>query len=243
MKISNKLIVATLLLTIIALFIYDEMLKTEYVTGRYKDPYRNYVSLNFKDFDSLDINSSTVANAKIVQGPFGVRIDKNAEEYVNITKKGNRLIVSADFKSSSLYNPNIYVVIISCPKLSRLNTGATYTIRNSAITDTIVGWQMREVLVDGFKQDSLLVNQNYGSTVLIRDSHINNLNGTIGKEKGSGSVIKIFKTNTIESVKLTIQNRSQMELNNILIPELDYYLADSAKLILNGTAGNSLKKP
>lgn len=243
MKISNKLIVATLLLTIIALFIYDEMLKTEYVTGRYKDPYRNYVSLNFKDFDSLDINSSTVANAKIVQGPFGVRIDKNAEEYVNITKKGNRLIVSADFKSSSLYNPNIYVVIISCPKLSRLNTGATYTIRNSAITDTIVGWQMREVLVDGFKQDSLLVNQNYGSTVLIRDSHINNLNGTIGKEKGSGSVIKIFKTNTIESVKLTIQNRSQMELNNILIPKLDYYLADSAKLILNGTAGNSLKKP
>ncbi len=243
MKTSNKLIVAALLLTIIALFIYDEMLATEYISGRYKDPYRNYVSLNLKGFDTVDINSSTIANAKIVQGPFKVRIDKNAEEYVKFTKKGGRLILSVNFKSSAFYNANPYVVVISCPTLKQLNVGATYMLHNTAVTDTIVGWQMREVLVDGFRQDSLLVNESYGSTVLIRNSHINYLNGTIGKEKGSGSMIKIFKTNEIESARLDVQNRSQMELNNIQIPKLDYHLADSAKLILNGTAGNFLKKP
>jgi len=241
MKTSNKLIVAALLLTIIALFIYDEMLKTEYVTGRYRDPYRNYVSLNFKDFDAVGINSSTIANAKIVQGPFSVRIDKNAEEYVNITKKGNRLIISANFKYSMLYNPNPYVVVISCPKLNQLNTGATYTLHNSAVTDTIVGWQMREVLVDGFKQDSLLVNQDYGSTVLINNSHINYLSGAIGNANGSGSIIKILKTNQIENVTLDIKNSSRLELNDARISKLNYHLADSAKLILNGAAGNFLK--
>ena len=243
MKTSNKLIITALLLTVITLFIYDEMLKTEYVSGRFRDPYRGYVSLNFKDFDAVTINSSTVANAKIVQGPFSVRIDKNAEEFVNITQKGSRLTVSADFKSSRLYNPNPYVVIISCPQLKQLSANATYTLHNSAVTDTIVGWQMREVLVEGFKQDSLFINQDYGSTVLIGNSHITYLSGVVGKATGSGSIIKIFKTNQLESVKLDIQNRSQLELNNAQIHKLDYHLADSAKLILNGEAGNSLKKP
>ncbi|WP_183574936.1 DUF2807 domain-containing protein [Mucilaginibacter sp. X5P1] len=243
MKTSNKLIVAAMLLIFIALFIYDEMLKTEYVSGRYRDPYRNYVSLNFKDFDAIDINSSTIANAKIVQGPFSIKIDKDAKEYVNITQKGNKLTVSADFKYSFLNNANPYIVIISCPKLNQLHTSATYTLHNSAVTDTIVGWQMREVLVDGFKLDSLLINQDYGSTILIKNSHINYLSGVVGKANGSGSVIKLFKTNQFESVKLDIQNRSQLEVNNIQIPKLDYHLADSAKLILNGEAGNYLKKP
>lgn len=243
MKTSNKFVVAALLLILITLFIYDEMLKSEYVSGRYKDPYRNYVSLSFKDFTTIDLNSATIANAKIVQGPFSVRIDKNAEEYVNVIKNQNTLIVNANFKSSMLYNPKPYLIIISCPKLAELKTGATYAIHNLPVTDTIVGWQMREVLIDGFKQDSLIVNQDYGSTVVIKDSHLNYLNGTIGKKRGSGSIIKIFKSNSIERVNLEIQNRSQLELNNIQVPRLNYQLADSAKIIFNGAAANFLKKP
>jgi hypothetical protein len=243
MKTSNKLITAALLFTFITLFIYDKMLKNEYSSGRYKDPYRNYVTLDFKNFDTVDLKSSTIANAKLVQGPFSVRIDKNAEEYVNLTKKGNRLIVSASFKRSALNNLNPYIVIIACPKLSELNTGATYTLPGTAVTDTIVGWQMREVLIDGFHQDSMRVNQNYGSTVLVRNSHISFLSGSIGEKKGSGSIIKIFQTSQIECAKLDIQNQSQLELNNIQIGKFDYHLADSAKLILTGAAGSLLKKP
>ncbi len=88
MKTSNKFLFAAVVFTLLSLVVYDLMLKAEYKSGDYTDPYKNFVTLNFKDFDVLDLHSSTAANVKLVQGPFSVRIDENAKGYVQVRQEG-----------------------------------------------------------------------------------------------------------------------------------------------------------
>src|SRR5437764_8791518 len=94
-KTSNKLIIIALVVTLVSLVAYDFLLKAEYRSGNYKIPFKNYVTLNWKDFDIVDINASTAANVKLVQGPFSVRVEQYAAEYVQVKQKGNRLEIDA----------------------------------------------------------------------------------------------------------------------------------------------------
>jgi hypothetical protein len=243
MKTSNKLILAALLLVLISLFGYDYLLKEAYVSGKYKDPYNGFTALKFKDFDTVDLVSSTAANVKFVQGPFSVRIDTNFLNYVKVKQTGKRLQINTVFESGYLYNPKPYILVISCPKLSEVNTNATYRSNNQQVTDTIVreDWKMRQVLIDGFKQNSLAIKQDYGSTVMLANNQIHIINGLIGVSKKSGSKLIIEKSNELGDVTLNIQNKSSLVLNNTLIHNLNYHLADSAKLVLIGSAQNLIK--
>ncbi|MDB5024174.1 MAG: hypothetical protein JWP78_1929 [Mucilaginibacter sp.] len=244
MKTSNQLILAALLLVLVSLIGFDYSLKKEFVSGRYKDPYRSFVALKFKNFDVVDINSSTAANVKFVQGPFSIRIDSNALEYARIKQQGKRLQIDADFKQNYRFNPNPYLLVISCPELVKVNTNAAYTASHKLIIDTIVRdeWNMRKVLIDGFTQDSLSISQDYGSTVVLANNHIRSVNAVIGKSQGSLSKIIVDKSNRFQDITLDIRNKSKLLLDNAVIGQLNYHLADSAKLILTGSAQNILKK-
>jgi hypothetical protein len=244
MKTSNKLVISALFLILASLFVYDLLLQSSYRSGAYKDPYRNYVTLPFKNFDAVDLNSSTAANVKFVQGPFKVRIDSIALEYVRVKQQNNRLLIDASFKDSYQYNPNPYTLVISCPKLTEVKANATYLAHKKQVTDTIVheSWNMRKVLIDGFKQDSLSINQDYGSTVVLSNNNIRSVKAIIGKSKESGSKIIFLKGNHFQDATLEIGNKSQLIYNDGFIHNLNYHLADSAKVVLTGAALNNLKK-
>jgi hypothetical protein len=244
MKISNKLILAALLLVLASLISYDYLLKAEYLSGRYKEPYRGFKTLKFKDFDAVDLISSTAANVKFVQGPFSVRIDPNALNYVELKQQGRRLQISASFERNYLFNPNLYILVISCPKLAEVNANATYVSNKKQVTDTVArdDWTMRAILIDGFKQDSLSISQDYGSTVILANDQIRAINAVIGKSMASGSKIIIKKSNQFQNATLDIRSRSKLLLDNAVIHNLNYHLADSAKLVLTGAAQNLLKK-
>jgi hypothetical protein len=243
MKTSNKLILAALLLILISLFSYDYLLKEAYVSGKYKDPYNGFTALKFRDFDTVDIVSSTASNVKFVPGPFSIKIDTNFINYVKLKQTGKRLEINAVFEYNYLYNPNPYILVISCPKLSEVNVSATYRSYNKDVTDTIVreDWNMRQVLIDGFKQDGLTIKQDYGSTVVLANNNINSVNGVIGVSKKAGSKLIILKSNQFHDVNLDIQNKGSLLLSDALIRNLNYHLADSAKLILTGNAQNLIK--
>jgi hypothetical protein len=100
MKASNKFLIAAVVLTVLSLVVYDILLKAAYKSGNYSDPYNNYVTLNFKDFDMLDLPSSTAANVKVVQGPFSIRMDKYAAEFVQVNQEGKRLQIKAAFEGN-----------------------------------------------------------------------------------------------------------------------------------------------
>jgi hypothetical protein len=242
MKTSNKLILVAVLLLVVALFAYDNLLKTEYLTGKYKDIYRDYKTLNFKDFDVADLPSSTASNVKFIQGPFSVKIAPYALNYTHITQTGNRLQVQSNFERSYVYDQFAYVLIISCPKLIEVNTSAVYGIYRGTqtYTDTTVkdDWHMRQVLIEGFNEDSISVRQDYGSTVVLSNNHIRALKAVIGTSDSSGSKIIIRRNNQIKQANAAILNKASFMLDGKAIQNLTYQLADSAKLIFTGSAQN-----
>lgn len=242
MKTSNKLVITGIILVLISLAGYDFLLKRAYISGKYKDPYNTFVDLNFKGFDTVDLVSSTAVNVKFVQGPFRVRIDSNFAEYTRIKQTGKRLQINAVFEANYLSDPNPYIMVISCPHLSVINIDATYKADGKQVTDTIVrdDWRMRKVLIDGFKQDSLIINQDYGSTVVLVNSHLQSVNTATGRSGKSGSKLVILEHNQIQKAHLDILNNSTLLLDNAQIGDLHYNLADSANLILTVKATNLL---
>ncbi|MFL5747696.1 MAG: hypothetical protein ACJ751_23670 [Niastella sp.] len=238
MKTSNKIILAAVLITLVCLVGYDLLLKAEYMSGDYKIPYKSYVNLPWKDFDIVEVNSSTAVNVQFVQGPFSVKIDGYALEYTTIRQQGKTLQITAGFENKHLWDPQPYLILISCPMLTKVYANATYYVNKHPITDTIEkeGWNMRKVLIDGFKQDSLSIEQDYGSTVKLENNNIRSIHAAIGKSNGSGSHIILEKSNQFDNASLEIGHRSNLELGNCLIHHLDYHLSDSAKLIISGSA-------
>jgi len=242
MKTSNKLVVAALVVVLVSLVAYDYLLKAAFVSGKYKDPYYSFVSLKNTGFDTVDIVSSTVANVKFIQGPFSVRIDSTALAYVQVKQTGKRLQINAVFENNYLYNHNPYVMVISCPKLLEISTDANYLVNGKQITDSIAKEDWRKVLIDGFKQDSLTISQDYGSTLILANNHINLIDAVIGKSLGSGSKLIIREGNQFKIAKINVFNNSNLLLNNAAIGNLDYHLADSAKLTVTGAAQNLLNQ-
>jgi len=238
MKTSNKLILVAVLITLVCLVGYDLLLKAAYKSGDYKIPYKSFVTLPWKDFDIVEVNSSTAANVQFVQGPFSVRVDDFAQQFITIRQQGNRLQINADLENNHLWNPHPYLLLISCPKLTKVYAGATYYVNKRSFTDSVEkeGWNMRKVLIDGFKQDSLSIEQDYGSTVKLTNNMIRSVHAAIGKSKGSGSHIILEKSNQFDNASFEIGNSSKLELEDCLIHNLDYHLSDSAKLIVSGNA-------
>jgi hypothetical protein len=242
MKTSNKFLLAAAVFTLLSLVVYDLFLRAEFKSGNYADPYKDYVTLNFKDFDKLDLASSTAANVKIIQGPSNVRIDKNAKSYVRVQQQGSHLLINASFDGNYQTTSSQYILLISCPKLSEVNANAGYRSNNANVTDTIVreDWNMRQILIDGFSQDSLHISQDYGSTIVLENNHIRAISAVIGKSRGSGSYLIIQDNNEFSNADLDIQNNSKLFLDNAKIQNLNYQLGDKSKLIVTGKAKNLL---
>jgi len=244
MKASNKFLFAAAVFTLLSLLLYDLLLKAAFKSGDYTDPYKNFVTLKFKDFNILDLHSSTAANVKIVQGPYSIRMDENATGFVRLRQEGSRLQINASFDGIYQSFPNQYIFLISCPRLSEVITNASYRANNTEVTDTIVreDWNMRQVLIDGFSQDSLRISQDYGSTVVLANNHVRAISAVVGRSQGSGSNLIIRASNVFGNATLDIQNNSKLFLDNARIQNLSYQLGDKAKLIITGKAKNLLTK-
>ncbi|HTB24428.1 MAG TPA: hypothetical protein VK711_03615 [Puia sp.] len=242
MKTSNKFLLTAAVFTILSLGVYDFFLNAEYKSGNYTNPYKNFIALKFKDFDMIDLPSSTAANVKLTQGPFNIRIDENAAAFVKVSQEGKRLQIKAAFDGNYQSTPAEYILLISCPKLSDININAGYRANNAEVTDTIVrdDWNMRRVLIDGFTQDSLHITQDYGSSLVLANNHMRTISAVIGKSPKSGSYLFIQENNEFSNVELNIQNNSKLFLDNARIQNLYCELGDNSKLIVTGKAKNLL---
>lgn len=244
MKTSIKLLLAALLVVVVSIFAYDMMIQTEYRSNAYKKPYRYYKDLNFKDFDTINVRSVSASNVLFEQGPFRVRLAPGTDEFTRVSQDKKTLTVEAVFKHGYQNAMNSYVVIITCPKIAELRTSAWYGTNGKFYIDTVVHdeWNMRKVLVNGFKQDSLIIRQDYGSRIFLANNTIGNINATIGLSENSGSQLNILNSNRFNNVTLDIGHKSSLLMGTVPKGKFNYQMADSAKLILTGSAKNLLKK-
>jgi len=244
MKTSNKLALLGIIAILAAIVWFDLIVKSAYFAGDYKKPFREFVSLDFKNFNTINLNASTAANIIVRQGPFDVKIEPYGKNYVKVTQNGAALNISAGF-SGSYQNPRYnYVMLISCPSLVKFNTDSRYMAGDVQVTDTLAGadFSWRPSIISGFKQDSLSITATHASNIILTGNNMKSLKAVAGVNEGSASDITITDDNRFEEADLNMLNRSRLRLQGAKIANLKYQLADSAQLIVNGAANKLIYK-
>jgi hypothetical protein len=185
MMTSTKLFLGAVLLLGICLGFYDWKLGTEYRKGDYTDPYYGYVPLSYRDFDEIELHSSSAVNLVLVQGDFKVLEHPRGSRFVVIRQEGKRLIIEAKFQDHFETVNASQTLFISCPKLSIFSTDAKYRVGPVAITDyENADPKWLATVIRGFIQDSLTIREEHASNVWLEGDRIGRLTAVAGAARG-----------------------------------------------------------
>lgn len=235
MKTSTALLLTAFLILLGSLAAYNMALKTEYNKGTYKDPYRDFITLNYRDFDQVEINPATEMNVKIMAGDYKVQVHKSATDFIQFKKAGRQLQVNLVYPQEEQELRSWELVVITCPQLIDLKTNAFYTVKGKKITPT-KSWDDNVITLQGFKQDNLNLEQDKASAVNLLENKINRLKAVVGLSAGSTARLHLDKTNRIQEADLDIRNKSELVIENVTIPKLQYQFSDSARATFTGSA-------
>ena len=242
MKTSVKFLLAAALVLLASLTAYNMALRAEYRSGAYRDPLRGYKVLSFKEFIKVTVPAAGILNVKIVSGPFSVRINPAVAEYVRVSQQNGSLLITAAFPDQRPYLGAAEAVVISCPRLVALTTDAVYQIEGQQHVDKQALFMRGRTLVQGFRQDSLALQQDKASRIELTGNNLNFLRAVAGATAGSHSMLQLNKDNHIAAANLTLNHQSELILDNVAIPQLRYHFADSAKATLTGAALTALRQ-
>lgn len=238
MKTSYKLLVLAIIIIFGTTAAYDFALQKIYLMSDYTSPWRNYNTMLFKDFDTIEIVASNRIFTEIIQSDsFDVKLHKWVTD-AKITQKGKILIINFDSQTNSY--PAGYTkraLVIKCPLLKEVKTDAISLINGKSVISKSAdpdNFKGGHVLINGFKQDRFSLIMNNGSTVYLKENSFKFLDANIGSQDSSRSSINIDYSNSIESADIDLQNNSVMSLNNIYIKNFKYKLSDSTQVSLNG---------
>jgi hypothetical protein len=241
MRTSNKILIAAFVLLFTSLAFFDLSLKAEYQKGDYADPYRDFVKLDYKNFNAIELKSSTAINIMLVQGPFKVMATPQIMDALDISQEKNKLIIGAKFHDHFRGMNSDYILYVSCPTLTSLRADASYLADNVKITDTLVrdiNW--RPTMITGFTADSLNIREDHAANVILQNNTIKHLNATIGQDDNSGSALTMGSNNQFTTTDINVLNRSRLWIKGTNANNINYHLADSASLIVNGAAAKRL---
>lgn len=245
MKTSNKILLSALVLFIGSLLFYNSRLKASYQKGDYHDPYKYYVQLSYKNFRAIRLNSATAVNVMLVKGPFKVLAAPEVMEFLKIRQQDGALVIDADFKYNYQGGRSDYLLYVSCPELSSFQSDTRYTAGENLVTDTLASedFRWRPTLIRGFSGDSLSIVLDHASNIVLENNHFNKLNAQVGITNGSASDLTIGPGNQFTTNDFNILNSSRLWIKGKNDHAINYRLADSARLILDGyTQNDYLKK-
>ena len=237
MKTSNKLFVAAAALVLGSLATYDAALHAEYRTGRYRDPLRNYQTLSLRGFDRISLPAAGMVNVKVERGPFAVHLSKDAAEYVHVAQQNGQLAVTLDYPKEWKWLGPKDALRITCPQLTALSTEGTYTVAGKPQHNKLQGGG--EVEIKGFRQDSLALQLDQSSRVVLTGNLLRQLRAATGQRPGTEPELNIGADNHIQAADLAVGNRGHLVLATA-IPNLRYQLSDSVSVVLNGAAARRL---
>jgi hypothetical protein len=244
MKTSIKILIGSACLVLVALVYYDLMVREVFLAGSFKKPFYGFATLNYENFDEIDLSAATAANIIVQQGPFSIKMDPTASGFVKLSQNSHTLHIDAAF-SDHYYSPlSNYILIITCPHLLEFSSDSKYTASGKLVVDTLASedFRWRPSIIEGFDADSLVINETHAGSVILKNNHIRGLKAVIGIDDKSRSDMIILNNNWLGTANLDIQNKSQLRLECTHIQSLSYRLADSARLIVTGATQDMIKK-
>jgi hypothetical protein len=237
MKNSLKFLTAAGMLLLGSLTAYNAALGTEYRLGTYKDPLRNYVALPQRNFEAVSLPTASGLRVKIVAGPFGVRVNKEAADFVRVTQRGQQLLVTLAYPEKPEFMGYQDAVVISCPRLVALSTEGTYTVAGKVPVDKLQTGGA--VVVHGFRQDSLTLRQSRSNQIRLEANTLRWLGAVVGTVPGDGPELQIGPDNRIQAADLAIGHQGRLGLATA-IGKLHQQFSDSATVTYSGPAAQAL---
>jgi hypothetical protein len=243
MKKSTKIFTAAVLVLLVSLAIYDFDLRSVYLKGDYKEPYYSFERRNFTSFDRIQLDAATVVNLKIEQGPFDVRSNPLTSGFLKIKQQNGTLHIAVEFPEHYQGLNAPYAIYVRCPNLKLLKVNALYTFGGHPNTDTVardLDW--KPTLINGFKADSMRIEEDYAANVRLENNQINTLNVIAGLSRHAASGISIGAGNQIQKANFDIRNHGQLRLQATINGTSNYHIADGAHLYIDGTAAKAFTK-
>lgn len=247
MKTSNILLLTALVVLLSALATYNIALKAEYKTEKYRDPYRNYIAMDFSGFEEIEVNAGDMLNVLIEPGDeHAVYLYKGNDDVVQIGQE-NKILqvnVSIDEKQKGVRGWGSPHLIIKTPSLKTVRANATHALNGKSVTNPkrLTPLNHLNTTIKGFKQDSLRLELDNGVIVQLNNNTLKRLSAVAGTSPESESKLRILEGNNIQQANLDIRNRSHLALQGIAIPELQYNLSEQAQVELSGNALAVLRK-
>jgi hypothetical protein len=239
MKTSIKIFLGSMVLLGAAIVIYDLELDAAYRKGDYTKPFYDYVKMNFKGFDRIDLNSSAAIPVLVVPGDFKVLASPDVRDYLVISQDGTRLVINARFRDHFRTSFRESVVYISCPVLRAFRADSRYSIGYEVITDSAAAapWY-RASTISGFNLDILDIGSQNDAKLVLKNDTIRKLTAAMAR----GADLTLGEGNQFGGGDLEIMNGARLFVNTPGAQRLRFHLADSAELDINGAAAKQLLK-
>ena len=237
-----------MLLLGLCLGFYDWHLGAEYRKGDYTDPYFGYVPLNYRDFDEVELRSSSAVNLVLAEGDFKV-LEHPRATFVVVRQEGKRLIIEAKFLDHFETVNAFHTLFISCPKLRVFSADAKYMVGPLAVTDhENLDPRWLPTVIRGFDEDSLTIREEHASNVWLEGDRMRRVTAVSGADParssgpaaGNGPLLVIGQDNHFDSSDLNILNKGRLWIKGTDTRQLTYHLADSATLTVNGVSAHYL---
>lgn len=247
MKTSNKLLIAALVLALFSLAAYNIALRGEYKTEKFRDPYRDYIALDFTDFNEVDLHAADKMRVSIEPGDkHEVYLYNKNEKLVQLRQQGDRLHVDLVLpdEDSRLWYSSGPTLIIKVPHLALLRTDATHTFKGEQITTSKLPLTNNyyAAYVRGFQQDSMTLQIDNGSMVQLNGNTLQSLRATTGISPASEAKLMLMEDNQIQQAYFDVRHSSNLSIINAAIPDLRYDLSEDARLELQGKSLATLRK-
>lgn len=228
MRTSTKILLSAFVILVIAIGIYNNALKAEYLTGNYKLPYWNYNKLNIKDFTEVEINGANMIDVQFKYGDHAIYTNKRNDDSVVLTKVGHRLVIDVNMHQIPEYTEKLnngietrYIdedrrnkIIIICPKLSLLQTNDEFLVQGKKLGNynypTYFNSDRDPIQLQLFNTDSLTLVENGRSNIAISGNVIKYLKADVHR----GSSLSIFG-NMIYNANLDIKAGAELSLHNM----------------------------
>jgi hypothetical protein len=244
MKTSTKIALATLLVFFAGLALYDWGLAVQFFKGNYTRPFYHYVKMDRKDFDQIELRSSSTITLTVSQGDFNVLAQPEALQFLELRQEGRKLIINARFNDHWRGISGYPALHISCPTLSVFTADAMYFVHSDTITDRLpAAFYRMPAHITGFVQDSLTIREDHAADVVLEGNTIGRFSAILGEMPGeNGPGLTLEDNNHFQLTDLKILSQSRLSINGTVIRHLTYTLADSASLTIDGVAAHYLNQ-
>ncbi len=245
MKASNKVLIVALATLLISLAFYNLELKAEYEKGDFKKEFYSYKKLDFKDFNEIYLNAGNILDLKIVKADtFAVWLKNYDSKRFKVAQDENRLMINVADSLNSPWASSEKNIVIFCPSLIRLNLkGQTMTYyEHDTLVTTVPRLDYKQTIIEGFAQDSLMVNMGANCTLRLKKNTIKYLNSKVGDVLEKGARVIIERNNFIKKADLQIADENELSLFGPKIDEVNYTYSKGATIALSGSALSLLRK-